>query len=395
MLQVQVSTIDSSAVSVAFQAIGALLLSLIMAQLARIFTWRYVPRWAMAWSALATALLAVRIYIGTGSAVPWFFYLILEWTFLFLVWTGCRELATRASLKAMYGIRALPVAILAGMAITHFSPTFNDMFVIEAGIVAAAMMASFITLGRTPPERRTAGWETIRLSLAVLTLLYIGHVPLYLFNAHIGKLRFLSHSSLTDLVADLFLGFGMILVAAEDANRELQEALALLELARSNTEQKLHVDPLTEALNRHAFHWMQRGDEIATEGVLSGVVLMIDIDRLKRINDEFGHATGDIVIRAAANSIRGLIRGDDLLFRWGGDEFVAILPNLSAAVVAERMVPLETGIAARTGNAREVLFTISWGSCEFGPQRSIEEAMRLADEEMYGRRRIARTASRR
>ena len=78
---------------------------------------------------------------------------------------------------------------------------------------------------------------------------------------------------------------------------------------------------------------MQRGDEIATDGVLNGVVVMIDVCNLKQINDDIGHAAGDIVIRATANNVRQLIRADDLLFRWGGDEFVAIIPNSTMTVV--------------------------------------------------------------
>src|SRR5437763_16436634 len=106
----------------------------------------------------------------------------------------------------------------------------------------------------------------------------------------------------------------MIVLTAEEANLELEDA-------KSRIERKLHIDPLTEALNRHAFHSMQHGDEVETEGVLSGVLVMIDVDNLKGINDALGHAAGDAVIRASANAVRMLIRADDLLFRWGGDEF--------------------------------------------------------------------------
>jgi diguanylate cyclase (GGDEF)-like protein len=202
-------------------------------------------------------------------------------------------------------------------------------------------------------------------------------VPLYAYFTHVRKFEFLEYSSLADLFVAVILGFGMIVVTAEEANRELDEA-------KSRVEQQLHIDPLTEALNRHAFHSMQRGDEVQTADALSGVVVMIDIDNLKKINDALGHAAGDAVIRGAANSVRMLIRADDLLFRWGGDEFVAVIPNSTLATVRERLAPLADGITARvSASGPPVRFNISWGGAEFGDQCSLDKAMKMADQEMY------------
>jgi diguanylate cyclase len=172
----------------------------------------------------------------------------------------------------------------------------------------------------------------------------------------------------------------MVLVTAEEANVDLRHALEELSLARNILARKLNIDPLTDALNRHAFHSMQKGEDVAAES-LSGVVIMIDIDSLKQINDSDGHSAGDAVIRAAANAIRGIIRADDLLFRWGGDEFIAIVPNSTVATVEERLEPLCQPIVVPHG--RDISFHLSWGSAEFGPNRPLEAAMKLADERMY------------
>ncbi|HEX3578652.1 MAG TPA: GGDEF domain-containing protein, partial [Thermoanaerobaculia bacterium] len=204
------------------------------------------------------------------------------------------------------------------------------------------------------------------------------------YYAHVAKFPFLEYSSLADLFVAVILGFGMIIITAEEANLELEEAKARAEL-------KLNIDPLTEALNRHAFHSMQHGDEVQTDGVLSGVVVMIDVDNLKGINDKFGHVAGDAVIRAAANSVRTLIRADDLLFRWGGDEFVAIIPNSTLTTVSERLSPLSDGIMARVSPSGPPLrFSISWGGAEFGDRTSMESAMKAADQAMYRTRSRAR-----
>src|SRR5205085_2726563 len=220
-----------------------------------------------------------------------------------------------------YAAYSIPLAITVAAVMTRAAESFNDLFTAQAAIVAVGVLSSFVILRLTPRKRRTAGWRSLRLALALLSVLYAAYVPLYLVHTHFRPVSFLAYSSLADLLLAVFLGFTMILVTAEEANRGLKDALLELEEVRSQLEQKLQTDPLTEALNRHAFYSMQRGDDVALDGALSGVVVMIDVDNLKKINDEIGHVAGDAVIRATANAVRTLIRADDLLFRWGGDEF--------------------------------------------------------------------------
>jgi len=270
------------------------------------------------------------------------------------------------------------------IALTRVGATFNDLFVVQAGVVALGTLLSFIACGRVAVGRRTAGWQSMRLSLALLTILFAAYVPLYAMLNRGFELGFLTYSSLADLLGCVFLGFSMIFVTFEEASRELNDAVMALQVARDQLQKKLETDPLTEALSRHAFHAMQRG--------VAGVVAMIDIDHLKQINDADGHAVGDIVIRAAANAVRSRIRADDLLFRWGGDEFLAILPASTLDVVRERLAPLADGVTIELpGSKTPMTFHISWGGAEFGSERTFDEAMRTADAAMYERRR-ARSA---
>ncbi len=382
-----VTTIDFSPVAVSFQAVGTLLLSLMLLQIGRMFAWRYARAWAMAWFAMFVALAAVRVAIYQFNPLLWMLYLVGEWAFLLLLYSGCRDLACDTPFNLRYAAYAIPLALVIAAVMTRAAATFNDLFAAQAAIVAVGVLSSFFILRVTPRERRRAGWRTLRVALALLALLYAAYVPIYLIHSHVHPVSFLSSSSLADLLLAIFLGFSMIHVTAEEANRGLKEALAELEHARSQLEQKLQTDPLTEALNRHAFYSMQRGDEISMEGALSGVVVMIDVDNLKKINDEIGHVAGDAVIRATANAVRTLIRADDLLFRWGGDEFVAIVPNMHVDAVRERLEPLDEGIQARVSASGPTMhFHISWGAAEFDDGRSLDQAIKLADKEMYATR---------
>ena len=380
-------TIDFSPVAVSVQAVGTLLLSLMLAQIGRIFAWRYARTWALAWFAMFIALAAVRVYINTDDPLTWLAYLVGEWAFLLLLYSGCRELACGTPFKLRYALYGMPIAVVVAALMMHLADSFNHLFIAQAAIFAVGVLASLTILRLTPVERRTTAWRTLRLALGLLALLYAAYVPAYYVHTNLRTVPFLIYSSLADLLLAVFLGFTMILVTAEEANRGLKDALTKLEEARSQLEQKLQTDPLTEALNRHAFYSMQRGDEVAMDGALSGVVVMIDVDNLKRINDEIGHVAGDAVIRATANSVRTLIRADDLLFRWGGDEFVAIVPNMNVDAVRERLHPLVDGIQARVSASGPTMrFHISWGAAEFDVEHSLDQAIKMADKEMYATR---------
>jgi len=369
---------DFSPVAVSFQTVGSLLLALMMAQLGRMFAWRYARNWALAWLAMFVALASVRIYITTQDRWMWMVYLVAEWAFLVLLYAGSRELADGTHVPVRYFLYCAPLAILLAALPVKFARSFNDVFIGQAAALSIGALISFLTLGRTSPSRRQVGWQTMRIALALMTIAYAAYVPLFTLYTMGQKFWFLPYSSLADLLGCIVLGFGMILFTTEEASRELKDAVTALQVARDQMQHKLHTDPLTEALSRHAFLAMPRG--------ITGVVIMLDIDHLKQINDEAGHDMGDLVIRSAANAIRGRIRADDLLFRWGGDEFLIIVPSSTIDVVNARLLALSEGIRIDRPPREPLMFTVSWGGAEFGPERTLEDAMRVADLAMYERR---------
>lgn len=377
--------VDVSSVVVTFQALGTLLLALIIMQLGRIFVFRYARTWALAWASMSMGLMAVRIFTFTGGRWTWALFLIGEWLFLILLWMGCRAVVNGPMKLRGRPPVAIVVLVAIAVAIAYAMPRFNTMFIVEAAIVASGTGWSFVTLtGRTS----TKGTRTLQASLLAMTIVYASYVPLFWMLDRGARLDFLAYSSLVDLLVDVYVGCAMILVTAESEKRELNAAIAALAHAQGQLEVRLQTDPLTQVMSRHAFHIVRDGGEVATGGgALQGVVAMIDVDDLKKINDEMGHAAGDIVIRAAANAVRTLIRADDLLFRWGGDEFVAIMPNVSREAITQRFAFLHRGLTAHSEKGYDIPFHVSWGEAEFGAERSLDEAIKLADERMYESRR--------
>ena len=126
---------------------------------------------------------------------------------------------------------------------------------------------------------------------------------------------------------------------------ELSGSRGELELARErlvDTERLVLVDPLTGAWNRrHLDHALREGTKRYARHGQPFALLLIDVDRFKRINDAHGHVVGDALLKGIADTIGGAIRSDiDVLVRFGGEEFIALLPETDSQgglAVAERI----------------------------------------------------------
>lgn len=127
-------------------------------------------------------------------------------------------------------------------------------------------------------------------------------------------------------------------------------------------------DPLTGLFNRrYAMAELDVLAESQAEGGPSWSIIMFDIDRFKRVNDDYGHATGDLVLCHVAGLLHGNLRAGDLVARIGGEEFLVILPDTSCALacsVAERLRGLVESAridASTTGVSRPLSVTLSAG----------------------------------
>ena len=156
-------------------------------------------------------------------------------------------------------------------------------------------------------------------------------------------------------------------------------------------------DPLTNTGNRIAMDQvLQREIELARRNGQPLSLLMLDIDHFKRINDEHGHAAGDEVLKAVATTLKDQLRNIDMVFRYGGEEFLVLLsgtPGDAAVMVGERLreAILELQCVAQ-GNAIEL--SISLGCATLKTAESAESLLSRADTALYqakrnGRNRLA------
>jgi diguanylate cyclase (GGDEF)-like protein/PAS domain S-box-containing protein len=151
--------------------------------------------------------------------------------------------------------------------------------------------------------------------------------------------------------------------------------------------------PLTAVGNRRYAEQMleTKFDEMNRNASSLGLIF-IDIDHFKTINDKHGHAIGDLALKMVARTLANAMRTYDFLARWGGEEFIAILPNLDQAqlkVLAERLRALVEKSSADISGAT-LLVTISIGAVVVNPLDKIEQVLNRADTLMYQSKRDGR-----
>ena len=163
-------------------------------------------------------------------------------------------------------------------------------------------------------------------------------------------------------------------VQLAEYRRRLEEYATQLEAA--------HHDGLTGAWLRHAGRQLldeeiKRSDRLGTPLT----IVFVDVDGLKRRNDEQGHAAGDEALVAVARALIVGLRGYDHVIRWGGDEFLCVLPGLTASEAARRIGQAKVALACSPSRV-----SISVGIAERGRDEVVESLVKRADSALYDSR---------
>lgn len=153
-------------------------------------------------------------------------------------------------------------------------------------------------------------------------------------------------------------------------------------------------DALTGIGNRVAMeHALVREVEVARRHAQPLSLLILDIDFFKQINDQHGHPAGDAVLRLMVDTLRQTLRNIDMVFRYGGEEFVVLLSNTpreAAAMAGERLRMAVMGAAYRVHQDRTLYLTVSLGGATLLPGESTESLLRRADNALYVAKRGGR-----
>jgi diguanylate cyclase (GGDEF)-like protein len=301
------------------------------------------------------------------------------------VWAGARSLRTVPPPK--WAFTGIPLVTLIASVLDN--PATNTW---SGGPVFLAAMSITMGLGSRELWRLEPGYSRARIPMAVsaggLAVFYFFRWVAFVLEGQKGS-TFVTvfGSAVTTLVTMVLLvvvSFSMAALSNEQQTRALRMVASR--------------DDLTGLLNRKAFLDLAAGqlaDRAITRG--SGTLILADLDHFKSVNDSYGHAAGDLALKAFADACTATVRSTDLVGRYGGEEFVILLPGTSA----ERAEMIAEEISRRLAAAPSVdgmeMPTVSYGISTYDAgTRDVEKLIAAADGALYtakslGRNRVARS----
>lgn len=181
-----------------------------------------------------------------------------------------------------------------------------------------------------------------------------------------------------------------------EANDQLREEITRRQKVEEALARAARSDPLTGLMNRRAMmYWFQYQLIHYQRNRIPFAVLLGDIDHFKSVNDTYGHAVGDQVLKDMALVLKESLRSQDLVARWGGEEFLILLPDTDGpggAVAAEK-IRGQVEKATFYDDSREFHLTMSFGVAVYRPEQSADDCIKAADAALYraknaGRNRV-------
>ena len=340
--------------------------------------------WKKSWLMLFISLFSLH-FVFNLTNVPRIFsflYYLGEYIFLYFLIAGCYKYSTDNDFPRKSWFFLIPASLMSFF-LTTLMIDFDSVFNLHAFVMGTGFAVAFLLIKPRNPGELNLGVKIVRFSLFVLALDFYHYTFLFSFTKEYFA-NYLSYNPVIDLFFEISLGFGMIIVLLEKVRHQVEESNERLKEAHTKLEELAQTDALTTAFNRHAFYgYLKKQGGAMNDN--SGCVGFFDIDNLKPINDQLGHNVGDGVIREVTMAIRSLIRAEDLIFRWGGDEFFVVMISMNSEMARERMRELPEILKdVQVHGAKERLsIAVSCGFADFADISEIEQAIKSADDEMY------------
>jgi diguanylate cyclase (GGDEF)-like protein len=356
---------------------------------------KYFNTWAFAWIALSIALAMVMFRYNIlpvlsdaplrdddpSIRVMFFFYQLAKVAFYGLLVAGALQYVGKTpgvSARTTYVVFAL---IFTAVSVS-FSRHLGSIVIWQAPIAVAMLGYGAVLLLSLPGSRRSVGNALAGSCFAFGSAVWLLFILAFSLAGTGNPLRPIIHfNTYLDLLWNVALGFGMVVMLMEDAKTEVDAAHAELHAAHDSLRRASFYDSVTGSLNRQAFA-EGLGLDAARTGF--GAVVMLDMDNLKNINDQFGHAAGDRMLRHIVDVLRSELRAGDKLYRWGGDEFLLVFPAAHAADVGRRMKStLANADVLYLTDGTELDVRVSVGAAAYTSAEHLYKAIEAADVAMY------------
>ncbi|MGZ4665021.1 MAG: diguanylate cyclase [Frankiaceae bacterium] len=195
--------------------------------------------------------------------------------------------------------------------------------------------------------------------------------PVSVAGRSVGTVQLLAPDCFAPTALDDDTAATLLLIA-----RRLGDRLTMLR-AFARSERQARTDPLTGLLNRRSLE--EQLDAVTLRGI-SYSVAFIDLDRFKMLNDTHGHAAGDRALQLFSGVLRRRVRPDDLIGRWGGEEFIVVFPQTDRATAFSVMDRIRVDLVDTIASSGTPAFTISCGIAGSTDGETFHEVIRYADQ---------------
>jgi diguanylate cyclase (GGDEF)-like protein len=290
------------------------------------------------------------------------------------------------------GIAAL-AALALSFAIVFLARSGSVFFAIHMALGAIAWSLAGILVLKT--RVRGLG-KTLSGLVAFLTAsVHVAYVALFAISAmHNDRPQpLLAYIGFYDLFLEMLFGIGLIIWSMEDTERKLESVHARAVDDTLRSRKRAELDPLTETYNRL---FLDEYRPALSRDPAGGSIILIDMNGLKAINDREGHEEGDKAIWTVAAAIKKLVRADDYVIRWGGDEFLVVLPGMEEDVARKRFYMLQAKIeevqqlSRHQDRAYRRFLSASLGVTPYSRRVPFDTAVEIADKAMYDRKKAYR-----
>jgi diguanylate cyclase (GGDEF)-like protein len=321
--------------------------------------------WAGLMAARATAAAAVAMLALHVRRAPGFF-------------------ASRAGVRVITAVEALVLSVF--LLVCAVRP--EDVVTHSVSAVLMALVVAIFVPGTVRTTSLVVG-TFFASYVAVAHLCFPAHVNLLALVANLGAATVFAYVVVTVLNRSRRSEW-LATVEQRRVNDRLVEEAHLAEALRAELEQQASQDALTGLANRRAF--FERGARLVESSRDSGgsaVAVVLDVDGFKLVNDRFGHAAGDALLKAIGSSLDAATRHDELVGRIGGEEFAVVATVPAAAdgsALAERLRTAVRDAHVPVG-AEAVSATASVGFAEVDPHEDLGAALARADKAMYAAKR--------
>ncbi|RXH55943.1 GGDEF domain-containing protein [Granulicella sibirica] len=301
-----------------------------------------------------------------------------------LLHVGALELSGRKNLFPRLGVALLASQVVAFAAMTSIHPHPAMRIALIGALVSIQVCETILLLLRGAKDRARmpmyfcATILTGFIAVNIFRSLAVLFIPRFQRQPYAGDL--VTISFVVFITVALGIAFGFFWMTTAELSAELEKMAS--------------TDPLTRIYNRRVFReWCEREIDKSRRKGSTFSLLMMDLDHFKQINDRFGHIGGDEMLIGVVEKMQDSVRGIDILGRWGGEEFVALLPGASqdaALIVAQRVrINIEKLLMKRPEGASKqggepMRLTVSVGVATYrGKADQLEDIFQRADTALY------------